>query len=129
MSKLRIAYIFLIGVFISGYYFLFKYSYLLEGHTLCFFKSITGVPCPSCGSTRATLEIFKGNFLKSIFINPLAIVTNIFFFISLFWLIKDFVKNERTFLQFLKKDWYLRTKILFLILILLNWFWNIKKGL
>lgn len=33
--------------------------------TICPFAGIGGVPCPSCGLTRATVELLKGNFYRA----------------------------------------------------------------
>lgn len=37
----------------------------------CVFKELTGVPCPSCGSTRAVEAFIHGRLLESIALNPL----------------------------------------------------------
>lgn len=39
----------------------------------CLIKKITGFPCPSCGLTRAIVELLKLNFQGSLYYNPLAI--------------------------------------------------------
>lgn len=127
--RLKYIYLIIIGILLFGYFFLYNFSDKLDGHTLCLFKTITGVPCPSCGSTRATLEIYKGNFYNALIINPLAFIANLLIVISIFWITKDILKNKNTFLPFLKRDWHNCLKIILLILILLNWVWNIEKGL
>ena len=40
--------------------------------TICLFKNLTGVPCPSCGMTRAFLFLGHGYVLKASALNPLA---------------------------------------------------------
>ena len=40
-------------------------------HESCPFEIILGVPCPSCGITRATLEALKFNFVKAFYYHPL----------------------------------------------------------
>lgn len=42
---------------------------------LCFFHSITGMPCPFCGMTRAFLAIGQLNFGKAFYFHPLSIIT------------------------------------------------------
>lgn len=38
----------------------------LESHLApCFFKSITNIECPGCGTQRAFIELLKGNFIES----------------------------------------------------------------
>lgn len=41
--------------------------------TVCLFKNVTGVPCPSCGMTRAFLFLGHGQILKASTLNPLAL--------------------------------------------------------
>lgn len=41
---------------------------------LCFFHSITGMPCPFCGMTRAFLAIGQLNFTKAFYFHPLSII-------------------------------------------------------
>jgi hypothetical protein len=38
----------------------------------CAFHSLTGLPCPTCGATRAALQFLHGHFAASLFFNPLA---------------------------------------------------------
>lgn len=128
-NSFRVKYLVFIISIISGYFLLFHYSTSLQGHTTCPFKLITGFPCPACGSTRATIQILHGNLRKSIFINPLGLVTNILIMAFLFWMVIDIVRNRETFLPFLRKDWNNYCKMVFIVIMLVNWIWNIKKGL
>ncbi|NUO78935.1 DUF2752 domain-containing protein [candidate division KSB1 bacterium] len=41
--------------------------------TMCLFKNLTGVPCPSCGMTRAFLFLGHGRILQASALNPLAL--------------------------------------------------------
>jgi len=36
----------------------------------CPFKTLTGIPCPGCGMTRAILSITKGDFQEALNYNP-----------------------------------------------------------
>lgn len=38
----------------------------------CVFHSLTGLPCPTCGSTRAAYHFLHGHFAASFLFNPLA---------------------------------------------------------
>ncbi len=38
----------------------------------CAFRSLTGLPCPTCGATRAALQFIHGHFAASFRFNPLA---------------------------------------------------------
>ncbi len=125
----KLKYLGVILLLISGYFFLYNFSGVIKGIPICIFKSVTGIPCPACGSTRATLQLFQGNFWTSILINPFGILTNILIIVSVFWMIIDVIKKKETFLPFLHKNWHIRIKTFILLIVLANWFWNIQKGL
>jgi len=40
----------------------------------CGFRALTGLPCPTCGSTRAVLALADGRLLAALAHNPLAIL-------------------------------------------------------
>lgn len=40
---------------------------------LCLFKRITGVPCPTCGGTRAVLRAAEGDLPGALLCNPLVV--------------------------------------------------------
>jgi hypothetical protein len=42
--------------------------------TVCLFKSLTGLPCPTCGSTRAVGRLVHVDLAGAIAMNPLATV-------------------------------------------------------
>ncbi len=42
--------------------------------TLCVFRNVTGVPCPTCGSSRAALAVVQGRPLEAIVFNPFVTV-------------------------------------------------------
>jgi len=37
----------------------------------CIFKGLTGLPCPTCGSTRSVVHLSHGDVSASLFTNPL----------------------------------------------------------
>jgi len=125
----KLKYFGIIFILISAYFFLYYFSSSINGHTVCIFKNITGVPCPACGSIRATMLLFYGQFWESVLVNPFGIITNILIIGSIIWMIIDILKGKETYFPFLKKDWNWKVKILLLLIILLNWIWNIEKGI
>lgn len=51
---------------------LFVYLYSLIGIT-CLLRAITGIPCPTCGSTRAMLSLLRLDFVGYWYFNPMAL--------------------------------------------------------
>jgi len=127
----KLKYLAIIISIITGYFFLYYFSSSLEdSHSVCLFKNITGIPCPSCGTTRASIKLLHGEFLNSILLNPLGLLVSITLFVSIVWMSIDIYKNKETFLPFIKKDFVNKYVIIFaIILTLANWIWNIEKGL
>lgn len=100
---------------------------------VCLFKRVTGVPCPSCGSTRSVLSILKGDFTEAILWNPFGILLTCILLVFPAWIIYDVLSRKSTLYNFynrtelvLKRKWIAIPAIL---LVLLNWIWNISKGL
>ncbi len=42
--------------------------------SLCTFRAVSGIPCPSCGSTRAVLRVLDGDLLGGFLMNPLVML-------------------------------------------------------
>lgn len=131
-------YFFILTACFLGYSWLFFLKFFAVktpeiDFTVCISKRITNLPCPSCGTTRAVTHFFYGDFLTSLYLNPFGIIVAGIMVICPIWIAFDFFKNTQTFYDFyLKMESKIRTrKILFLlvILVLLNWFWNIYKQL
>ncbi len=40
----------------------------------CAFKTITGLPCPTCGVTRTIIALSRGDVDRALFFNPLAAI-------------------------------------------------------
>ena len=101
--------------------------------TPCLFKNITGIACPSCGSTRSLISIINGNFTDAFFINPLGYVIAIILLALPLWLLYDVIlKNDTLYRNYKKFEAVLQIKWLagiLVLLILINWIWNIMKGL
>ena len=135
MTKKKLYIILSLGL-IAGYtwlvYLIFR-EQSKEGLPACFIKGTTGVPCPSCGNTRSVLAIVKGNFIDALFINPLGVIVALIMVVSPFWLLYDVIlKKDTLYNSYLKFEKIITKKgimILLIILIALNWIWNIQKGL
>jgi len=101
--------------------------------TVCLFKKVTTVPCPSCGTTRSVMQLSHGNFLSAILINPFGIIVGLIMIIAPVWISYDFIQKKKTFYPaYLKIETILRKRkvaIVLIVLVLANWIWNVKKNL
>ena len=52
--------------------------------TLCVFRNVTGLPCPTCGSSRAALAVVHGRPLEAIVSNPFVTVAGA---LAIAWLV------------------------------------------
>ncbi len=127
----KLKYLAIIISIIAGYFVLYSFSSLLDNEqSVCLFKNLTNIPCPSCGTTRASIKLIHGEFVDSILLNPLGFFVSVTLFISIIWMSYDISKNKETFLPFIKKDFVNKYVIIFaVVLTLANWIWNIYKGL
>ncbi len=100
---------------------------------VCYMKQLTGVPCPSCGGTRSVMAILEGRLLDGFLINPLGYVIFLCMIVLPGWLLRDLWKAQYTLLEFYKKAELAISRPLvaypLVCLILINWIWNISKGL
>ena len=100
---------------------------------VCLFKRVTSIPCPSCGSTRSVLSLMKGDVFGALFWNPFGFILVAIMVISPIWILYDVVGRKATLFNLftntellLKRKWVAISAIL---IVLLNWIWNIQKGL
>lgn len=102
------------------------YLYLWTGFVIpCFFKAITGIPCPACGTTRFLI----GDFTHG---NPLGIIVGAAMLLPIVVILDLLTRGDRVFRLYLWVEKKCRQPMVaaFLIgLIVLNWFWTINKGL
>lgn len=100
---------------------------------VCLIKHVTNIPCPSCGSTRSVISLTKGDFIGALNFNPIGYLVAIIMLIAPIWIITDTIKRTKTLFDFyLKIETYLkRPKIAIplILLVIINWIWNITKGL
>jgi len=127
----KLKYLAIIISIIAGYFILYSFSNFLDNEqSVCLFKNLTNIPCPSCGTTRASIKLIHGEFVNSILINPLGFFVSVTLFISIIWMSYDISKNKETFFPFIKKDFVNKYVIIFaVVLTFANWIWNIYKGL
>ncbi|MCX6227509.1 MAG: DUF2752 domain-containing protein [Bacteroidia bacterium] len=99
----------------------------------CLFKSLTGLPCPACGTTRAVTALVKLKPVESIAINPLGLINAALLIICPLWVAFDLLTRKRTFYERYKKAESVlkKQKVFFplILLIVINWIWSITKNL
>ena len=99
----------------------------------CVFKKVTGLPCPSCGGTRAVLLLLQGKLIQSILLNPIGCLILIYLLVAPIWLLVDFFYKKKSLEIFYKKVEFVFKKKLVMLglitLIIINWIWNISKNL
>ncbi len=102
-------------------------------HEWCLFRSATGLPCPSCGTTRSVQALMQGNVPLALLLNPFGMIMAgaMLFFPP--WILYDRLRGKNTFLRFYNTiDKVFRKKIILipaLLLLISNWIWNIIKFL
>jgi hypothetical protein len=119
---------------LAGYiWFFFTITADNKSVEVCIIKHLTNMPCPSCGSTRSVVELSKGNFVTALKLNPIGYVIVIIMFTLPIWIIIDVLTGSRSLLNFyLKSENHIRRPqyaIPLILLIIINWIWNVKKGL
>jgi hypothetical protein len=99
--------------------------------TPCLFKLLTGIPCPSCGSTRAVLALLRGEDVLAY--NPLGIFTFAVSSLTLAVLCRDLMTGSDSLFnywrraeQFVRQPSVAATGI---ALLASNWAWTIARGL
>lgn len=124
----------MVGLSVAGAAWLFFDHSFSGGVTLCLFKSATGLPCPSCGTTRSLAVLLQGDIFRALSINPLGIAAAIGLIVVPLWIIIDLLRSQDSFYRaFRSMEHLLRSNRLAaaagIVLIAGNWLWNIAKGL
>ncbi len=99
----------------------------------CIIKQTTGFPCPSCGTTRAVHLLVNGDVKASLLSNPNGVLAGIALLVVPLLLLTDLLAAKSTIPAayamvetVFRKRW---VQIAGIVLVLLNWWWNIEKGL
>jgi hypothetical protein len=99
----------------------------------CLLKYATNIPCPSCGTTRSVVLLTKGHLAKAFYLNPIGYLVATIMIIAPIWIVIDIVKGQKTFFDFYRKiEIYIRKPrfaIPLILLVVMNWIWNVTKGL
>ncbi len=101
--------------------------------SVCMIKSLTSIPCPSCGTSRSVMLIMDGHYLAAVKINPLGFLISFMLMVCPVWVLVDVVMKRSSFLQFYHTaESIIRIKwvtIMMITLVAANWIWNIMKGI
>jgi len=120
---------------VAGYAWLFYNLTNTLGQTadVCLFKRMTQLPCPSCGATRAVISIAHGDFITALNLNPIGYIVACIMLLAPLWIVLDLGLKKNTFFLFFQKlETQLRRPyyaIPLVLLVLVNWIWNISKSL
>jgi hypothetical protein len=137
MSDLRKFYYFTTSFLIVGFgwvvWNLFYFQQSKSGLQICVLKNTVGLPCPSCGTTRSVMHVVHGDLSNALLLNPFGIIAFIGMVVLPFWVLYDYWYAKRTlwtcYLQFIKFFRNKKFSLFVIVLVLLNWIWNIQKGL
>ena len=129
-------YIFVLALSILGYAWV-AWNLLAGtsgGGSVCLFRQVTHVPCPSCGATRALLALMRGELSRSLLLNPLGALLSLGMIVIPPWIIIDWFRGNDSFHR-----WYIAAERMFnrrmwlsvagIAALLINWVWTITKGL
>lgn len=97
-------------------------------HFTCVFKAVTGVPCPTCGSTRVARNLFELKAGAAFLANPMVFIIGIGF---VAWFIYGFymlLTKKKVKITPTKKEIRL-LKWIVLIAVFLNWIYLILAGI
>ncbi|MFZ6012620.1 MAG: DUF2752 domain-containing protein [Bacteroidota bacterium] len=102
--------------------------------TLCMFKNISGLPCPSCGITRSVLLILHGDVAEAMLMNPLGFIAILLLILIPVWIVRDLIASSDSLAStFLLAEQKIKTKKHFYLpliaVLIVNWGWNIIKDL
>ena len=103
-----------------------------SGMRFCFLKTVTGFPCPACGTTRAVDALLQGQVLEAIQWNPFGLPVAIIMIVAPLWIARDYLVKADSFFRFYQKGESKLSKagiaLPLIAMVLANWIWNYYKG-
>ena len=105
-----------------------------SGSSIRLFKEVTGLPCPSCGTTRSLVLLAHGDVRGSLMMNPFGMLLALALIVVPLWIAIDtFSTGDSFYRRYVQMEHLLmQNKTLAAcaaVVVALNWAWNIAKGL
>lgn len=111
----------------------FAYEAAETPTSVCLVKHVTSIPCPSCGSTRSVLAMLQGDWWGAILLNPMGYLIAAVLVIAPLWILFDILTKRSTLFHSYQRAECTIAKpsyaIPLLLLVAVNWIWNIVKGI
>jgi hypothetical protein len=95
---------------------------------LCVLKTLTGLPCPTCGLTRAVLAVSRGEVGRALFLNPLAVAAGAVSALYLVYAIAVLLLRLPRLRPRVSPTDARLARVTGLALVLANWVWLIATG-
>jgi hypothetical protein len=105
---------------------------LKDTGTLCLFRNVTGVACPSCGTGHGVQHLLQGDFVAAWQANPFSYLALPGMMILSVLIIADLSLRKnylQQFFNFLKSHLRLSSAVTWMLiaLVILNWYFTILK--
>ncbi|MBI3006496.1 MAG: DUF2752 domain-containing protein [Ignavibacteriales bacterium] len=105
-----------------------------HGPTVCLFKTVIDLPCPSCGTTRSIAALAAGDVYQAMAINPFGVMSAFALIVIPLWIAADVLRKKDTFYHsYLAVERHVARKpwlsFLAVLIVVANWLWNVSKAL
>ncbi len=95
----------------------------------CWFRHLTGVPCPGCGMGRAFNALLRGDWARALAWHPLVLPFGAALAISVGWLAVDAARRRNTFFPALHRATSgVVVRAALLLAVAAVWGWNLWRG-
>lgn len=95
----------------------------------CIFHRLTGVPCWGCGTVRVMQLLMHGKVMDALMLNPLSVVACLMVVAGMVIWWVDYFCHTHVLSSLSRKKLHPLVVVALVVLVLLNWIWNIQKGL
>lgn len=101
----------------------------IPAQPFCIFHRLTGIPCWGCGTTRVIRLLIQGKVIDAIMLNPLSVVACLMVVagMTIWWI--EYFCHKNILSSLTRKKLHPLVYVALAVIVLLNWIWNIYKGL